>query len=121
MRTVYQARTAELKQRLTKTVDLIFDRQYDQLTEFLGLRMLSEHNQAWARRHIIWMRDRWPEEKARLDELDQKVLRAKEKFERRRQAREEKKGLPAKTKRGSKSQTESVAPTPVGGKLAWNL
>src|SRR5260370_27280602 len=118
-RTIYQARVAELKQRLTKTVDPIFDRQFDQMTEFLGLRMLSRINQSWARKHIIWMRDRWPEEKVRLDELDQKVLRAKAKFERRRQAREEKKGLPTKTKR---TQVQPVAPTPVpGGTTPWDF
>jgi hypothetical protein len=121
MRTVYQARTIELKNRLKKP-DQPFQLLFDYMVEFLGLRMLSEHNQSWARQRIVEWRDTFPNEREKLDFLDGRVERAKAKFEGRRQAREEKKGLPARTKRGSKSQTEPAAPTPApGGTTPWDF
>jgi|HubBroStandDraft_6_1064221.scaffolds.fasta_scaffold02357_4 hypothetical protein len=121
-RTIYQARVAELKQRIVKSKEPAFQLLYDNMLEFLGLRMLSRINRSWAQARINEFRDRFPEEKERCDFLDAKVEKAKEKLERRREQREEEKRLPAKTKRGSKSQTEPVAPTPVpGGTTPWDF
>jgi hypothetical protein len=121
-RTIYQARVAELKQRILKSKEPTFQLLYDNTIEFLGLRHLSRINRSWAQARINEFRDRFPEEKERCDLLDAKVEKAKEKFDRRRQQREAEKGLPAKTKRGSKSQTEPVAPTPApGAATPWDF
>lgn len=110
-RTVYQARVAELKQRISKSKEPTFQLLYDNTIEFLGLRHLSRINRSWAQARINEFRDRFPEEKERCDLLDAKVEKAKEKFDRRRQQREEEKADKAAGRSRSISE-QPVAPTP---------
>jgi hypothetical protein len=123
-RTIYQARVAELKQRIMKSKEPTFQLLYGNMLEFLGLRMLSRINRSWAQARINEFRDRFPEERERCDLLDVKVEKAKQKFECRRQQREEEKADKAAGRKPRKS-TEDVpkptVPTAPGGTSVWDL
>jgi hypothetical protein len=114
--TIYAKRTKELRQRLSKTVNPTFEQQFNTMIELLGLRYLSHVQQSWCKEHILRMRDKWtdPDKQPYFEILDEKVIKAQEKLQRRQAKRAEERLVSGSSKAGrSRSIGEQpVAPTP---------